>query len=392
MTDPLPWAAARQAAHGLAALAACTLALESAEGAVLAAPVHALSDLPPADTSAMDGYAVRGSGPWLLLGRTLAGHGVPQELSEGSAWEVSTGTVVPAGSEGVVRSEDGSLHGDQLEAPHPGGRNVRRQGEECRAGDLLAPGEALVSAVLQGLLAAVGHDTVIARPPPLVRLVVSGNELITTGSPAPGQVRDAIGPMLPGLVRGCGGSPGPVRRIADDPAAFHDALALGPERIVVTTGASGRGPADHLRPVLAELGATLLVDSVRCRPGHPMLLAQLPDGRCVVGLPGNPLAAVAATLTLLAPALRALVGRPLDPLPALPCAEPLTAHPRDTRLVPVRIAAGRVRPCTHTGAGMLRGLAAAQALAVVPPGSDATAAVGSPVELLVLPGAHPVQM
>ena len=154
--------------------------------------------------------------------------------------------------------------------------------------------------------------------------------------------------------------------------------------VVVTCGATSVGPADHLRRVLADLGAEILVSGVACRPGHPMLLAVLPDGRYVVGLPGNPFAALAAVLTLLRPLLDTLGGHTARP-PVTACLQDVGVHPRDTRLVPVVRTGGEVVPAGHDRAGSLWGAALADALAVVPPGHE-----GGEVELLTYAGQRPV--
>jgi molybdopterin molybdotransferase len=170
---------------------------------------------------------------------------------------------------------------------------------------------------------------------------------------------------------------------------------------VITTGGTARGPRDHVHRVLAELGARLLVDGVAVRPGHPMLLAEhggtRRHRRFVAGLPGNPLAAVAGFLTLVRPLLRRLSG--LDTGVGvggvggvggaashfLPLADTVRTHPTDTRLVPVSIADGRAVPLRFTGPAMLRGMALADALAVVPPGGGVVAlGAGQRVEVLTL--------
>ncbi|WP_344982177.1 molybdopterin-binding protein, partial [Streptosporangium fragile] len=177
------------------------------------------------------------------------------------------------------------------------------------------------------------------------------------------------------------------------PAAPHVVLIGGPDggrdrpgsvgdaQVVVVCGASSKGPADHLRAVLARLGARVLVDGVAVRPGHPQLLARLPGGRLVVGLPGNPYAALVAALTLLAPAVRALAGEPEPPRERSALAGPVRAHPSDTRVVAVRRSGRGAVPVGHDRPGSLRGAALADALAVVPPGWR-----GEPVELVPLPG------
>lgn len=390
----MPWNLARQTARDAAKpLEAVEIALADAAGSALAAGVRALSSQPACDTSAMDGYAVAGGGPWTVVGRVAAGDPVPgMRLRAGEAFGVATGAPVPGGAESVVPVELCSVEGGVLreavggdaaarrpgehayhQAPsrHPG-KHIRRRGEDWSAGDELVPAGSLVSPAVLGLAAGAGHDTLLVHRRPRVAVVVTGDELLHAGPPRPGRVRDAIGPMLPGLL-GNADLVGTVH-LRDDPSSLADALTTRAD-VLVTCGATSVGPADHLRAVLRELNAEVLVSGVACRPGHPMLLAVLPDGRCVVGLPGNPFAALAAVLTLLRPLLGTLGGHTVRaPLTArLPG---LGAHPRDTRLVPVT---GAGVPVGHDRPGSLWGAALADALAVVPPGHR-----GGEVELLPL--------
>jgi molybdopterin molybdotransferase len=136
---------------------------------------------------------------------------------------------------------------------------------------------------------------------------------------------------------------------------------------------------DHLHGVLAAVGARWVVDGVAVRPGHPQVLATLPDGRPVVGLPGNPLAAVSGILTLLEPVVAGLLGLPPREPGRCVLAEPVPAGKDATRLVPVR----EGRPMMFAGPAMLRGLATADAVAVIPPGG---AARSQTVDSLSLPG------
>jgi molybdopterin molybdotransferase len=171
-----------------------------------------------------------------------------------------------------------------------------------------------------------------------------------------------------------------ARRLVPDRAgALEQALAACTGDLVVTTGSTARGPDDHLHNALAAADARLLVDGVAVRPGHPQLLAVLPDGRPLAGLPGNPLAAATAVLTLVEPLVGCLHAALPRPRRTVRLAEDVPAGPEATRLVPVRGG----RPVLFAGPGMLRGLAVADGVAVVPPGG---AAAGSEVELLSLPG------
>jgi molybdopterin molybdotransferase len=370
-TDRMPWDEARRRAHGAAVpVPAVALPLADAGGAVLAGPLVAPVALPPVDCSAMDGFAVCGPPPWLVVGSVRRADTATVGLAPGRAAAVVTGAPLPAGTTAVLPLEDALRDGDRLAGPATPGRHVRPAGEECAAGDrLVAAGTEVTPAVL-GLAAALGHDTLCAHPVPSVAALVTGDELAAAGPPGRGRVRDAIGPMLPGLVAAAGGRWTGAVRVPDDPAALAGALDSTRADLLLVTGSSGPGPADHLRAVLAGAGARLVVDGVACRPGHPQALARTGAGRLVAGLPGNPFAALVAFLTVGAPAVAGLRGRPLPALPVV-AGRDLTAHPVDHRIVPVRIRGGTAEPVGHEGAAMLRGAAVADALAVVEPG-DAT--------------------
>ncbi len=362
--------------------------LDEALGRILAAPLTALTDLPSFDTSAMDGWAVAGPGPWdVREDAILAGHARPQPLADGEAVRIATGARVPQEATGVLRSEHGIIDG--LGGLHPQrdvvhGQDIRPRGQECRSGDQLLPAGSLVTPALLGLAAAAGYDEldVVARP--RVEVFVLGDELLTEGLPQEGLIRDALGPMLPPWLRSLGAEVIAVRRLGDDARALLKAVKESPADLVVTTGGTASGPVDHVHPTLRQLGAELLVDGVQVRPGHPMLLAELPGGRHLVGLPGNPLAAVSGLLTLAEPLLRKLAGRPAVEPYHCPTRDEIHGHPHDTRLVPVVLRGDEAVPLHYNGPAMLRGIAASDGLAVVPPGG---AKPGQELEILDLPWA-----
>lgn len=355
--------------------------LEAALGQVLGAPLEALTDLPAFDTSAMDGWAVSGPGPWRLTGEALAGQRVAAPLSDGQAIAIATGAVVPPGATAVLRREHGEIHGPDagLLRPLPPyaaparRQDIRPRGQECRAGERLLEAGVVVNAAVLGLAGAAGYDAIEVVPRPRVDVFVLGDELLRDGLPAEGRVRDALGPMLPPWLRELGAeTEGEPRWLGDDAEALRQAVTHSTADLVVTTGGTASGPVDHVHPVLAGLDASLLVDGVAVRPGHPMVLAVLPGGRPFVGLPGNPLAAASGVLTLVAPLLRTLSGRPERAPDIARLTRDVRGHPSDTRLVPVAWSGcGAVEPLRFHGPAMLRGFAEADAMAVVPPGGVA---------------------
>ncbi|WP_432162263.1 molybdopterin molybdotransferase MoeA [Streptomyces tendae] len=390
-----PWPEARATAERAARAAAraarrtpVAVPLDAALGLTLAAPLAALTDLPSFDTSAMDGWALAGPGPWEVRDEgVLAGHAEPAPLTDGEAVRIATGARIPADTTAVLRTEHGRT--DERGRLHPirevgHGQDIRPRGQECRSGDQLLPVGTLATPAVLGLAAAAGYDTLTAVPRPRVDVLVLGDELLTEGLPHDGLIRDALGPMLPPWLRALGAEVRAVRRIGDDAKALHRAVTASDADLIVTTGGTAAGPVDHVHPTLRRIGAELLVDGVEVRPGHPMLLARLKDDQHLVGLPGNPLAAVSGLLTLAEPLLRTLAARPAPEPYTLPLRDAVHGHPYDTRLVPVVLRDEGAVPLHYNGPAMLRGVAAADALAVVPPGG---ARSGQEAELLDLPWA-----
>ncbi|MFJ3667892.1 molybdopterin molybdotransferase MoeA [Streptomyces sp. NPDC090106] len=390
-----PWPQARAVAARAARTAMrgdrrapVSVPLDAALGLTLAAPLTALTDLPSFDTSAMDGWAVAGPGPWAVREEgVLAGHAEPGRLGDGEAVRIATGARIPSDATAVIRSEhgrtdtQGRLHATR-DLTH--GQDIRPRGQECRSGDQLLPVGTFVTPAVLGLAAAAGYDTLAAVPRPRVDVLVLGDELLTGGLPHDGLIRDALGPMLPPWLRSLGAEVIAVRRLGDDAKALHKAITTSDADLIVTTGGTASGPVDHVHPTLRRIDAELLVNGVKVRPGHPMLLARVKEHQYVVGLPGNPLAAVSGLLTLAEPLLRTLAARPAPEPFVLPLRDEVHGHPYDTRLIPVVLRGESAVPLHYNGPAMLRGIAAADALAVVPPGG---ARAGQEVELLDLPWA-----
>jgi len=387
------WPEARALAErlGRTTLAAHRLPLDRVVGHVLAEAVVALTDLPSFDTSAMDGWVVAGPGPWSVREGEglLAGSGSTEPLPDGQALRIATGARLPADATAVIRNEHahcdeakGLLYATRAVVP---GQDIRPRGQECRSGDELLPVGTVVTPPVLGLAAAAGYDALVAVPRPRVDVFVLGDELLTAGLPRDGLIRDALGPMLAPWLRALGAEVSEPRRLGDDAAVLRQALISSDADLILTTGGTAAGPVDHLHPVLAGIGAELLVDGVAVRPGHPMLLAQLAEGGpCLVGLPGNPLAAVSGLLTLAEPLVRAIAGRSVQGRYRAVVHEEVHGHPHDTRLIPVIHHDDSVMPLHYNGPAMLRGVAGADGLAVVPPGGVRS---GTEVEILDLPWA-----
>jgi molybdopterin molybdotransferase len=380
------WHEARRIAHACVdRLPTEPVRLRDAHGLTAAEEVRALTPLPPTDVSAMDGWAVAGDGPWVVIGQVLAGAVWAPPLAVGQAVQIATGTSLPRGCEGVLRSEDGLLDGSGIVRGRVRtGGDFRRKGEEAGAGQILIPAGRVMTPARIGLAAASGHDTVAVRRRPIVRLLVLGDEILAEGPARDGRVRDSLGPQLPGWLSRLGVDLVETVHVEDTLPAQSAALSSAAEAadFVITTGGTAAGPADHLRAAIAATGGSLIVDQVACRPGHPMLLAGWDSGRRLVALPGNPLAAIVALMTLGQPLVAGLQGRPLEPLPGLRLGAFVSSQGAKTRLVPSRRAGDRAFPMEHIGSGMLRGLADADGFAIVAAGEGEP---GSSAEWLELP-------
>ncbi|MFC8040252.1 molybdopterin molybdotransferase MoeA [Paenarthrobacter sp. NPDC057355] len=386
------WEEARQLAYRCAVpLPSATTSLDLAVGCTVAHDVVARQDLPHYASSAMDGWAINGAGPWAIVG---AG----RPLSAGEASVIATGGLIPAGATSVLRKESGRMDDDGLLAllpdAKPGetlpGRHIRPAGEEATAGDTLIPAGTVLNPAHLALAAVAGHDHLQVQRKPGVAVVLTGSEVITSGEPAPGQVRDAFGPQLAAVIPQLGGVPLGQTRIGDSYEEWLTALAGAgagqrPE-VTITTGGTGKSGTDHFRAAIEALGGRLLLDGVAMRPGHPAVMAELPDGRFILGLPGNPLAAMLSLMTLGEPLLAALGNRPFREATPLLSGADVEPCPGKTRLLPCSIVHGLVFPASHTGPGMMRGLAWADGYMAVPPEG---AAAGEPVPVLPLPWTTP---
>jgi molybdopterin molybdotransferase len=394
---PTSWDRARELAYRAGAEAARPareVPLAEADGLTLASSLTTLTDLPAFPTSSVDGWAVRGPAPWRIVGQVLAGSVAPPLTSDGTCVEIATGAMVPAGAEHVVRVEESRLDGSMVTGTPRAVREWRVPGEEADRGEELLPAGTPITPGVIGLAAACGYDTLPVRSMPRAGTLVFGDELLTSGPPADGQIRDALGPSMPSWLRrlgaAAGATVGPVKDTLD---AHVDAIrsAFDSVDLVCTTGGTMHGPVDHLHPALAELGATYVVNTVAVRPGFPMLVAALPGGKFLAGLPGNPQSAVVALVSLVAPLVAGLQGRRLPALPTVTLGAAVPGRGSFTHLALVRLADdGLAYPVSHVASSMLRGLARSVGFAVVRPGTEGTTGDVLPlVPLPILDGERP---
>lgn len=352
----------------------------------VAVDYFALCDLPPFTTSAMDGWAVSGEGPWRIVGDIKAGAPYEKDLENGTALRIATGAVIPRGTFGVVRWEIAEEIEGEIHATAMANADIRPAGEECRKGELLIKAGTRLSPSLLGLLASTGYDQIKVFRKPRVAILLLGDELQLLGIPIHGMVRDSLGPQLPGWLERLGVEIVSLEYVSDELDSVVRALvaAVPTCDLIITTGGTADGPRDHVHGALSKIGASFFVDRVRSRPGHPALLAMLRSLTeiPVLGLPGNPQSAVVGLMTLGAPVLGAFQGVGLPELPLVRTRNELKAPENFTRLILGNLIDGEFEMGEHLGSAMLRGLANSTGFAVAPAGITP---IGARVRWLPLP-------
>ncbi|OZE06211.1 molybdenum cofactor biosynthesis protein [Rhodococcus sp. 05-2255-3B1] len=355
-------------------------------GTVLAEPLVSRTALPAVDISAMDGYAVCGTEPWTLRSDiAYAGSSNIAELTDGTAVRIATGAALPPGATSVVRDEhvirepDGSA---RRMPTAPQSDDTRRRGEDWLPGTELAAAGTPIDAAVRSLAASAEVFEMAVRGPARGRVVISGNEIRSIGPLAPGETRDVLGSVLPEYLAHCGITVVDVTLLDDTATGFRDVLTRTEDvDVIIVVGATGGGAADQLRTTLVGLDAETVVGRMRMRPGGSQITAALPDGTVVLGLPGNPLAAV-GTAMLTAPAIvDALTGRTVRPSRIGLLTNAAEVRSSTPRIVPVTADGTRWRADTQVRTAHLAHLVGRDALAVIP----AEVSADEPVTILPLP-------
>lgn len=374
----------------------------------LGLPLHedfvAPSDLPRFANSAMDGYAVRAqdiagaseSEPVTLpvVGDIHAGSARPFAISPGQAVKIMTGAPVPRGADTVVPFEQ-TDHGDSrvsVRAALEERANVRAQGDDVLAGEMILPAGTVLGPREVSLIAALGEPRVTARPRPRVVIISTGNELRDPGSHLEhDSIYDGNSYMLAAAVRAAGAISYRVGALPDDAATFRRVLSeqLVRADLVVTSGGISKGEADIVKETLSELG-TVTFSEVAMQPGKPQGFGHvLDDETPIVNLPGNPVSAYVSFEVFVLPAIRRLMGRTPYRRPMVHAVLASDLRSPSGRRQYVRAVfevthrGAKVTPLGGHGSHLVGSLAKANALVVV--GEDETALnLGDTVRTLVL--------
>jgi molybdopterin molybdotransferase len=393
------WTPVDEALERLRAGLSCVVGQETvpaakALGRVLARPVTALRDSPPAPNSAVDGYGfahacLTEDGGDLPLAEGRAAAGVPHigAVPAGQALRILTGATLPEGVDTVVLEEDVTAHGDRIRFASglKPGANTRKAGEDLRAGaPVLDRGRTLRAPDL-ALLASVGIAEVTVQARLRVGVLSTGDELASPGDTTdPARVYDANRPMLLALAEGWACAPIDLGRAPDDRDRLRAMLDDAATRtdVILTSGGASAGDEDHMSALLRGEG-TLFSWRIALKPGRPLALG-LWRGVPVFGLPGNPVAALVCALIFARPALSVLRGGPwVTPQGFdVPAAFTKLKKPGRSEYLRARLTPdGRAEVFGSEGSGRVSGLSWADGLVALGPEARQIAP-GDPVRFL----------
>jgi molybdopterin molybdotransferase len=378
-------------AHLIASLKpACPIelvGLELALGRVLAHPLVAQFDVPPCDNSAVDGYALVSEDITLrqltalqLIAHQLAGPALPiTRLLPGQCIRIMTGAPIPPGANAVVMLEHTTLEGDQVKlkpGPCTPGQNIRRQGEDIRAGSKVLKAGRKLDAYCLGLAASLGISHIEVMKKLRVAVISTGTEIADASIAyrTPGVRYDSNRPMLLGLIAAQGYEAIDLGIVPDEPLAIQAALARAGELadVVITSGGASHGDADYTAQAFASLGK-LASYQLALKPGRPYAQGQFAStGAQFFGLPGNPVAAAVVFELLVKDALAVLQGQTLAArtASAARCLTPLGKVSGRVEVIRAMVSLNRegeliAEPSSAQGSGQLSSMTQANAFIVL---------------------------
>lgn len=290
-----------------------TVPCSQALGRILAEDLHAARTQPPADLSAMDGYALRGDGPgpWQRVGESRAGAPFSAELMPGQCVRISTGAHLPMGADRVLLQEDAVIDGDKVSAAElpPEGRHIRPRGFDFQQGSLLLERGTAITPARIALALGAGRASISVARPARVAILDTGDELAADPS-ACGvhQIPASNGAMLAAMLAPYGCTVMRLGPVGDDYAALATALAKAETAdILITSGGASVGDHDLVQDALGRWGAQIAFWKVAIKPGKPMMIATR-GAQLVIGLPGNPVSCFVTAFLFALPAVRASMG------------------------------------------------------------------------------------
>ncbi|AKQ42224.1 molybdopterin biosynthesis protein [Aurantiacibacter atlanticus] len=382
MTLPAPIPLAEAQARLLAlvpVLHSETIPIADASGRYLAKDLIAGRTHPPADLSAMDGYAMPAGdtgGPWRIIGESAAGHPCPQALSSGEAVRISTGAIMPQGAGAILLQENALRDGDNLSVSGKDAAtsaHIRRMGFDFAVGDCLMEAGMKIAPAQIALAISGGHGAVAVGSRPRICVIDSGDELASDPAKVSRhQVPASNGVMIASLAESLASTCLHIGPVDDELDSLLNAFEqVGDADVIVTNGGASVGDHDLVLPALEKWGATIEFWRVAVKPGKPLMVAQKEE-KIVLGLPGNPVSSYVIAYLFLLPLLRHMAGarQPIPIALPLPLCTDLPATGPRAEFLRGRLGPGGVTPIGQRDSSAVRALATSDALIERPPHSS----------------------
>ncbi|MYD77849.1 MAG: molybdopterin molybdotransferase MoeA [Gammaproteobacteria bacterium] len=374
------------------------VSLPKALGRVLANPATSSIDVPPHANSAMDGFAIAGKAlpdtdtkAFEIVGEALAGkpwHGI---CEENQTVRVTTGAMMPKGTDSVIIQEDVTVEGDQaiINAGHKAFANVRQAGEDLKRGEVTVESGTKLGPAELGVLASTGIGRVEVVRKPIAAVFSTGDELMNAGETlVAGSIYDSNRYVLMGLLQKSGADVINLGVIPDDYDKTLEALSSAHKKadLIITSGGVSTGSADFVIKALEHLGSIDLW-RIAIRPGRPFAFGRIGDA-LFFGLPGNPVAVMVTYYRLLLPALRKLMGEHnLHPAPVLKARATTSFRKKPNRAEVYRAILSRdefgnpvVSSTGQQGSGLLSSMSQANCFVLLDD-NDTTASPGDMVDV-----------
>lgn len=387
MDGLLSWTQARLVSRAAGKpLQFATARLDESHGSLLGEPLVTLADEPSTDVAQFDGYALCAGGPWTLIDLSPEVALPPRYATKLRAFDPvppHTDAVLPISQGQLVEIQAGEhqviafdpLNGTPDEKTRPEfGSGIIRKAGIASAGRELVHADSLITPHVISLAAAAGYDHLRICRPPFVSTLIIGESLVDQGLPRGDRVRDALGISIPAFVGALGARGNPHVRAPETRDLLLEEIEDSHADLLITTGSTAPGGENLLRNVLRDLAAHWLIDGVTMTPGAQVLLARLPDGKLLLGLPGSPHSALTALMTVAPPLIAGLRGDTWiesTQTAVLMGETPLPDYAEDTAIVPVRVSTSPAGRTAHVlgsdGPAGLSGLARATDFAIVSP-------------------------
>jgi molybdopterin molybdotransferase len=353
------------------------IALEDADGRVLAEGVPADRDYPPFNRATMDGYAIdrhdwdNGLRSFKVQQVVYAGQVAGAELSAGTCYKIMTGAPVPLSANALIRREDAEQVGDvvafSIETLKPF-QNIARKGEDMHEGDVVLQKGMVCNASAISLLASLGKVKLMVERLPKVALFTTGDEVVEPGMPvAPSQIRNGNQYLLKSLLKQWQIKPAVYQHIADDKELLKQHLTQALNcNMVITCGGVSAGDADYLPEVLESIGVKKLFHKVAIRPGKPIWCGQMPNGGLVFALPGNPFSCHVTFKLFIETYLMACLGLPKPALSQLPLLSAKAKKVNLDEFFPAKVSNDGLLSIAFNSSGDIKSALVADALVVHP--------------------------